>query len=71
MTLHMELDSVIKLIKKALANKASHVTTEQRLVEQWLAESTDLVDIERRQRMISKGQAPWQIRASNNSGGWL
>jgi len=36
-----------------------------------LAESTDLVDIERRQRMISKGQAPWQIRASNNLRGWL
>ena len=49
---------MLKLIKQAIANKANHVTTEQRLVEQWLAESTDLVDIERRQRMISKGQAP-------------
>ena len=62
---------MFKFIKQAIANKANHVTTEQRLVEQWLAESTDLVDIERRQRMISKGQAPWQIRASNNLRGWL
>jgi hypothetical protein len=62
---------MLKLIKQALANKANTATAEQRLVEQWLAESTDLVDIERRQRMISKGQAPWQIRASNNLRGWL
>ena len=62
---------MLKLIKQALANKANNVTTEQRLVEQWLGESTDLVDIERRQRMISKGQAPWQIRASHNLKGWL
>ena len=62
---------MLKLIKQALANKANTATAEQRLVEQWLAESTDLVDIERRQRMISTGQAPWQIRASNNLRGWL
>ena len=62
---------MFKLIKKALANKVSTVTTEQRLVEQWLAESTDLVDIERRQRMITSGQAPWQTRANHNLGGWL
>ena len=62
---------MLKLIKQAIANKANTATAEQRLVEQWLAESTDLVDIERRQRMISKGQAPWQIRSSNNLKGWL
>jgi hypothetical protein len=62
---------MLKLIKQAIANKANTATAEQRLVEQWLAESTDLVDIERRQRMISKGQAPWQIRSSNNLRGWL
>ena len=62
---------MFKFIKQAIANKANIVTTEQRLVEQWLGESTDLVDIERRQRMISKGQAPWQIRASHNLKGWL
>ena len=62
---------MFKLIKQAIANKENTTTTEQRLVEQWLAESTDLVDIERRQRMISKGQAPWQIRASHNLKGWL
>lgn len=62
---------MFKLIKKVLANKATTETTEQRLASQWLAESTDLVDIERRQRMISRGQAPWQVRAGNNLRGWL
>lgn len=62
---------MLKFIKKAFAVKANIVTTEQQLVEQWLAESTDLVDIERRQRMISRGQAPWQVRASSNLRGWV
>jgi hypothetical protein len=62
---------MFNFIKKVFGNKATTITTEQRLVEQWLAESTDLVDIERRQRMISRGQAPWQVRASHNLRGWL
>jgi len=62
---------MLKFIKKIFDNKASTETTEQRLVSKWLAESTDLVDIERRQRMISRGQAPWQVRASHNLRGWL
>lgn len=62
---------MFKFIKKVFGNKVNTITTEQRLVEQWLAESTDLIDIERRQRMISRGQAPWQIRASNNLRGWM
>jgi hypothetical protein len=62
---------VLNLIKKAFAFKANIVTTEQQLVEQWLSESTDLVDIERRQRMISRGQAPWQVREHNKLRGWM
>jgi hypothetical protein len=63
--------NVLKLIKKAFAFKANIVATEQQLVEQWLSESTDLVDIERRQRMISRGQAPWQVRENNKLRGWM
>ena len=28
--------------------------------ERWLSQSTDLVDLENRQKMIARGQAPWQ-----------
>lgn len=62
---------MLKLIKHALANKANNAaTTEQLLTEKWLSESIDLVDIERRQRMINKGQAPWQTRSNNNTWSW-
>lgn len=44
---------------------------EKLLIEQWLAESKDLVDLERRQRMIDKGQAPWQIQAKQRMKGWV
>ena len=43
---------------------------EQERIEQWLADSASLADLERRQRMIDKGQAPWQIQANNNLRGW-
>lgn len=44
---------------------------EQERIEQWLADSVSLSDLERRQRMIDKGQAPWQIQANNNLRGWV
>lgn len=28
--------------------------------EKWLSQSVDLVDLENRQKMIARGQAPWQ-----------
>jgi len=39
---------------------------EQKTMENWFANSVDLADLERRQRMVEHGQAPWQIRAKGN-----
>lgn len=44
---------------------------EQERIERWLADSVSLSDLERRQRMIDKGQAPWQVQANNNLRGWV
>lgn len=37
----------------------------KRMEEAYYANSTDLVDLERRMRLVSRGQAPWQIAARN------
>lgn len=57
---------IAKLLKRMLKP-----TTEQQKIEEWLADSASLVDLERRQRMIEKGQAPWQVQANNNLRGWV
>lgn len=44
---------------------------ERQFVEEYLADSISLEDLERRQRMISRGEAPWQIRANQTSKGWI
>jgi len=41
------------------------------MIEEYLADSISLEDLERRQRMIERNQAPWQIQASQNLRGWL
>jgi hypothetical protein len=38
--------------------------------EAYLAESTDLVDLERRVRQMDRGQAPWQ-QQNKNLNGWV
>ena len=43
---------------------------EQTMMENWFANSVDLADLERRQRMVERGQAPWQIKAFSNSRSW-
>ena len=45
--------------------------TEKQFVEEYLADSISLEDLERRQRAISRGEAPWQIRANQNLQGWI
>lgn len=45
--------------------------TEKDLIEEYLADSASLEEIERKQRMISRGEAPWQIRANYNLKGWV
>jgi hypothetical protein len=44
--------------------------TEQERIEDYLADSLSLEDLERRQRSISRGEAPWQVRANLNLKGW-
>jgi len=45
--------------------------SEKQFVEEYLADSISLEDLERRQRSISRGEAPWQIRANQNLKGWI
>lgn len=45
--------------------------SEKQYVEEYLADSISLEDLERRQRCISRGEAPWQIRANQNLKGWI
>lgn len=46
--------------------KSESMTTEER----WLSQSVDLVDLENRQKMIARGQAPWQHYSNNFVGKW-
>ena len=45
--------------------------SEKQFVEEYLADSISLEDLERRQRSISRGEAPWQVRANQNLKGWI
>jgi len=58
-----------KLLKALFTEQRTGVLTTQE--EKWLAQSTDLVDLERRQRMLQRGQAPWAVQVNNNLKGWV
>lgn len=45
--------------------------TEKNKIEEYLADSANLVDLENRLRNVDRGLAPWQIRARNFSQGWV
>lgn len=47
------------------------IKSDREIIEEWLAEAHDLVDLERRQKQIARGQAPWQIQANANLKGWV
>lgn len=53
-----------KLIKMA---KLSTLSRE----EKYLANSCDLVELERRQKELQQGSAPWQAVANKNLRGWV
>jgi len=40
------------------------VKTERDFINEYLADATDLVDLENRLRQIDRNQAPWQIKAN-------
>lgn len=56
---------IVNLLKRMLKP-----STEQQKIEEWLADSASLIELEYRQRMIDRGQAPWQIQANNNLRVW-
>lgn len=57
---------MIKLLKRLFV-----VKTDRDVAHEYLGAATDLVDLERRQRQIDRGQAPWQTNANNNLKGWV
>jgi hypothetical protein len=44
--------------------------SEKELIHEYLASSVSLADLERRQRSIDQGNAPWQARAKSNLRSW-
>jgi hypothetical protein len=60
---------MIKFLSK-LFKVNRKLTSDQKQIENYLANSYDLVDLERRQRQISRGEAPWQVQANVNLKGW-
>lgn len=60
---------VIKFIKKLFS--VNKVASEQNKIYNWLASSSSLEEIERRQRMLSRGEAPWQIAANRSLKDWV
>lgn len=59
------------MLTKWLSNILISKDHEQQLIENWFAASIDLSDLERRQKMLERGQAPWQTRANINLRGWV
>lgn len=53
----------MNFIRNLLAHK-----DEKTIIEDYLADSLSLEDLERRQRMIARGEAPWQIRSKISVG---
>lgn len=56
---------------KNMFNGMLQPRTEKEKVEEYLADSISLEDLERRQRLINRGEAPWQIQANQNLRGWI
>lgn len=51
--------------------KVKHKPTEKDRVYAWLSESSDIVDLERRLKMLDLQQAPWQTTSNRNLQGWV
>jgi hypothetical protein len=59
------------VLLKNMFKDVLNTRSEKQFVEEYLADSIILEDLERRQRSISRGEAPWQIRANQNLKGWI
>jgi hypothetical protein len=47
------------------------VKTEKDRIDAFLADSSDLADLENRIRVIDRNEAPWQVKANQNLTGWV
>jgi hypothetical protein len=47
------------------------VKTDKDRAEEYLADASNLVDLENRLRQIDRNQAPWQIKASRYNRCWV
>ena len=54
---------------KILAN-FFRVKTEKQKIDEYLAESISVEDVENRIRLLDRSQAPWQLHARAFSQGW-
>lgn len=45
--------------------------TEKNRIEEYLADSANLIDLENRLKNIDRGLAPWQIRGKSFAQGWM
>ena len=60
---------MLNFLKNLFSTK--NILTEKDKIYDWLASSSSLEEIERRQRMLDRGEAPWQVRANQNLKGWI
>lgn len=44
---------------------------ERRQTEAWLSNSESLEEVERKQKALNRGEAPWQVQANVNLRGWV
>jgi hypothetical protein len=45
--------------------------TEKDFIDEYLADASDLVDLENRLRQIDRNQAPWQLKENRYSKCWV
>lgn len=45
--------------------------SERDIRDEYFSSAVSLQDLERRQRQVDRGQAPWQVKANENLKGWI
>lgn len=51
--------------------KIPKAPTEKDRIHAWLSESSDIVDLERRIKLLDQNNAPWQSGTNKNLQGWV
>lgn len=65
MNLHTGEQEMVKLLKELFTTKDAKT-----MIDEYLADSISLEDLERRQRLIERNQAPWQVQNQFNLRHW-